>query len=240
MLLSLSLTAQRTDSQATETATATTADEDAESTTGGSLNTAEPISASEVTGSDGSVSTASATKTDFGQSPAGQVVMVTPGAYEGTALYKIGDYVTWGWNYTNLQADPTAGIDVILSCSVATQTWTLASNMSFETEGSFTWDSREQETDASQPLLTEMYTLVIADAEAGISATAEAGYLSPFSGFTFGMYAAQPYTPLSDWECAICNSAPGLDGGAAGLAVMVSTMTVVGFTWFVTGFGVAM
>jgi hypothetical protein len=179
------------------------------------------------------------TRVEFApEDPAGSVVMMTPATTTGTPIFKIRDFVTFGWSYTNLQGTPTA-IDVILSCSAATETWTLTSNMTFQTSASYVWDSNVQATAVESPLLTEMYTLIIADADTGPSATAEAGYLAVFSNLRFGLYHPARYTPLSEWECGTCNAAvPGLDKNAMRLALGMSAITVFSFTWFVTGFGV--
>jgi len=188
-------------------------------------------------GSGSKKTSATATHTDYdARDPAGSVVMVTPATTEGTQLYKIGDYVTWGWNYTNLQGAPTA-IDVLVSCSAATETWTLTQNMTFATLGSYTWDTGAyQQTAVASPLLTEEYTLVIYDADSSVSATAEAGYLGPYTGFTFGMYEGQSYTPLSEWTCATCSAAMGdTEKRVIGFAVSMAAVTVLSFTWFVAG-----
>lgn len=164
--------------------------------------------------------------------------MLTPTTTSGTQLYMIGDYVTWGWNYTDLLGTPTA-IDVLVSCSTATETWTLTQNMTFETLGSFTWDTGAyQQTAVASPLLTEMYTLIIYDADSSISATADPGYLGTYDGFTFGLYTNKPYTPLADWVCVTCSAASSdLDRHALGAVLAMSVITVLSFTWFVTGFG---
>lgn len=184
--------------------------------------------------------TRSPKKTEFDpQDPAAGVVMVTPAITAGTQLYKIGDYITWGWNYTNLQGTPTA-IDLYVKCSEVAQPWTLTQNMSYAEVGAYTWDTNQFQKDhATAPLLTEQYTLVIADADGGISATPEPGYLAPYSGFQFGLYTKQAYTDSGDgWQCASCSGAmSGLDNRAVSVAVVTSVATVVGFTWFVAGFG---
>ena len=169
----------------------------------------------------------------------GSVHMVTPAATAGSALYKIGDQVTWGWNYTDLQGKPTA-IDVLVSCSKASATWTLTQNMTFATKGSYTWDTDAyQHTAIESPLLTEEYTLVIYDAESSISATAEPGYLAPFTGFTFGLYTPRPYTPLGEWKCATCSAGVSdMERRGLGVVLAMSLVTVLSFTWFVTGLGV--
>lgn len=173
------------------------------------------------------------------QDPAGSVVMVTPAITMGSQLYKIKDYVTFGWNYTNLQGTPTA-IDVLAACSKASNTWTLTQNMTFETAGSFTWDTGAYQATAVQsPLLTEEYTLIIYDAESSVSATAEAGYLAPFTGFKFGLYLPKPYQPLGEWKCSTCSAGvSATDRRALGAALAMSVLTVLSFTWFVTGLGV--
>ncbi|KAK6210160.1 hypothetical protein QIS74_11744 [Colletotrichum tabaci] len=236
--------ASRTGATATPTATGT-----AEGTrTGGArttnLNTAQ---GSTGTGTARGTQTGTGTRTGTGQSkstafdetdPQGSVVMITPAATaQSINLYKIGDFVTWGWNYTNLQATPTA-IDVLVSCSSMAQTWTLTQNMSFAQPASFTWDSSVQKTDASAPLRNDEYTLVIYDAESSVSATAAAGYLGVSNSFKFGMYLPQEYKPLNEWNCAVCKSAaPSLNSKAIGMAMGMSMVTVASFTWFVAGLG---
>lgn len=163
--------------------------------------------------------------------------MLTPTALPGsTPLYKIGNEIEWGWNYTSLRGTPTA-IDVIASCSKASTTWVLASNMTFATSANFTWDTSKEADDNDNPLLTELYTLIVKDSDAEMSDTPEAGYLGVYSGFTFGLYAPQPYTPMADWKCVACNSAPTLGSQALGMALMMSFISVLSFTWFVTGLG---
>ncbi|KAK0637281.1 hypothetical protein B0T17DRAFT_105392 [Bombardia bombarda] len=212
-------------------------------TTGHNLNTAHaPTSGTGTnTGTGGTRSTTSAPKqTQFNpQDPAGGIVMLTPSAAQGTQLYKIGDHVTWGWNYTNLQGTPTA-LDVLVSCSIAKQTWTLTQNMTFKTAGSFTWDTGAyQQTGVAKPLLTEEYNLIIYDADSSISAAPEPGYLQPFTGLKFGLYAPQSYTSIADgWQCATCSAAMGaLERRGLGAAVAMSAVTIVSFTWFVVGWG---
>ncbi|KAK3301594.1 uncharacterized protein B0T15DRAFT_317007 [Chaetomium strumarium] len=191
-------------------------------------------------GTGNSTRTRAPKKTTFNeQDPPGGVVMITPAVTAGYQLYKIGDYVTWGWNYTNLQANPTA-IDIYVKYSSVAQPWTLTQNMSFASPGSYTWDTGAyQSSHVANPLLTEEYTLVIADADGGISATAEPGYLAPFSGFIFGLYEPQEYHNNTDgYQCASCSGAmSGLDTRAVGAAVVMSALTVLSFTWFVMGFG---
>lgn len=155
-----------------------------------------------------------------------------------TVLFKIGDKIELGWNYTSLQITPTA-IDVLLSCSVASETWTLTSNMTFETDVSYTWDSSKESKNAETPLLTEMYTLIIKDSDVEVSEVPEAGKLGANQDFKFGLYYPVDYTPWSEWECAGCSGATAsFDGQAVRLAFIMCTVTVFTFTWFVTGWGI--
>ncbi|KIH93690.1 hypothetical protein SPBR_04360 [Sporothrix brasiliensis 5110] len=226
---------------AQETSTTTTATKDGKTTTG--KDTAK-VTPTDKNGNTATLNkTVEATRTTFNPvDPAGGVVMVTPATTANFQLYKIGDFVTWAWNYTGLQATPTA-IDVLASCSFATRTFTLTQNMTFQTLGSYTWDTGAyQSSNVASPLLTEQYTLIIYDAESSVSATAEAGYLDTYDGFTFGMYAPQSYTPLSEgWMCATCSGAlSDTERRALGFALTMSIITVVSFTWFVTGMHVAL
>ncbi|KAH7127696.1 hypothetical protein EDB81DRAFT_809881 [Dactylonectria macrodidyma] len=170
--------------------------------------------------------------------PAGGVTMQTPvTTAQATPLYKIGDYVTFGWNYTSLQGTPSA-VDVLVSCSAASETWTLTTNMTFKTKAEFVWDTEAEATNADSPLPVNLYTLIIKDSDTSITDTADAGYLAVYSGLQFGLYTGRPYTPLSDWQCVGCNAAPpSIDRHAITMAVTVSVITIASFTWFVTGLG---
>jgi hypothetical protein len=118
--------------------------------------------------------------------------MLTPAVTASTTYYKIGDEVTFGWNYTSLIVTPSA-IDVLVSCSTAT--YTIASNMSAKAM-SVKWNTSEDMSGADA-LGTNYYTLAVFDAGQPVTAIPKAGYLSSFNQFRFGMYLPQPYTPLS-------------------------------------------
>jgi hypothetical protein len=111
--------------------------------------------------------------------------------------------------------------------------------MTFATSGAITWDTGAYQTTAvASPLLTEEYTLIIFDADSSISATAEAGYLAPYEGFVFGLYTPKPYQPLGEWRCATCSGAVSdMERRALWAAAAMSVVTVLSFTWFVTGIG---
>jgi len=116
--------------------------------------------------------------------------MVTPNALAGDQLYKVGDYVTFAWNYTSLSVTPSA-IDVLASCSANQATYTIAVNMSAQ-ETKIVWDTKNTPS-GQAPFLTEKYTLLIYDAESSVTAAPRPGYLGVFNQFSFGMYTPQPY-----------------------------------------------
>lgn len=196
------------------------------------------------TATDGATSNSTRTsapkKTQFNpQDPAGGVAMITPSVMDGLQLYKIEDKIKWVWNYTNLQGKPAA-IDVYIKCSKVAQPWTLTQNMSFAEPATFVWDTDAfKKKSVATPLLTEQYTLVIADSDGGISAAPEAGFLAPFSGISFGLYEKKAYHDNGDgYQCASCSGAmSGLDTRAVGVAMAMSAVTVLSFTWFVVGVG---
>jgi hypothetical protein len=166
--------------------------------------------------------------------------MLTPNIMSGSQFYKIGDYVTFAWNYTSLSATPTA-INIMATCTANQQLYTLAVNQTVgNATGAVTWDTGAyQSTALSDPLLTEVYTLIIYDAASSISATAQAGYLAVYDQYSFGMYTPQPYTPLNEFKCATCSGAlSDMERRALGMVFGMAMITVLSFTWFVGGLGV--
>ncbi|RDA87512.1 hypothetical protein CP532_1636 [Ophiocordyceps camponoti-leonardi (nom. inval.)] len=210
-------------------------------------NTAEPTSdkptgSDKASGSDKPSPTKEdgekATHTEFppDAAPAG-VNMLTPlPNIQPLPLYRIGETVTWGWNYTSLLATPTA-IDVLISCSVAAETWTLTNNMSFTTSVNYIWDTNIQANMVEKPLLTEKYTLIVKDSDVDINSPPQPGYLGVVKNFfNFGLYAGKPYTPFSEWKCTVCSGADTLSDRQTGrLALIMSFLTVISYTWFVAG-----
>ncbi|KAH7321934.1 hypothetical protein BKA65DRAFT_91283 [Rhexocercosporidium sp. MPI-PUGE-AT-0058] len=189
----------------------------------------------------GTKKTSSATrKTSYdARLPAGGISLLTPDA-RSTSYYKIGDQVTFAWNYTSLSATPTA-INILASCSANSQTYTLAMNQTVaNATGALTWDTGAYQATAVQnPLLTQTYTLIIYDADTSVSAAAAAGYLAPFNSYQFGMYVPQAYTPIGEFKCATCSGALGdLERRALGMVLGMGVLTVLSFTWFVGGAGV--
>ncbi|CAG8231276.1 unnamed protein product [Penicillium salamii] len=168
---------------------------------------------------------------------AGGVSMITP-ASSSTTYYKIGQDVTFVWNYTSLSVTPSA-VNVVASCSLNSQAYTLTSNMSVEQTGSVVWDTGKYQKTATIPLLTASYTLFIYDTSKELGDTASAGYLSSQIGYSFGMYSPQPYTSLGSFECVTCNGALSATSRQAlkftfGMAVI----TFASFTWFAGSAGV--
>ena len=181
--------------------------------------------------------------------------MITPPAIAGLQLYKVGDFVTFAWNYTSLVVTPSA-VDIIASCSANSQAYTIATNQTVGPTGAVTWDTRQSAT-ATAPFLTEKYTLIIYDAAKGVSATAQAGYLGTFNQFVFGMYTPQHYVPLdrksgcsliglekslitaAEWVCVTCSSAlSDTERQTMGFMFTMGAITVLTFTWFAGGSGV--
>ena len=161
-------------------------------TTGGSTITSGPSasrSTARVTGSRNSTRTSAIDP----RLPPGGVAMVTPNIIFGAQYYKVGDFLTFAWNYTSLSVTPS-GVDVLASCATNSQMYTLAMNQSVEATGSVTWDTGASQT---VPFLTGTYTLIIHDAAKDVTASPQAGLLGTFSQFTFGMYIPQAYVPLN-------------------------------------------
>ncbi|KAK7544303.1 uncharacterized protein J3D65DRAFT_609149 [Phyllosticta citribraziliensis] len=164
--------------------------------------------------------------------------MITPAATDQSSFYKIGDWVSFAWNYTSLSVTPKH-INVLASCSKNQETYTLASNMSVEKTGMIYWDTGEYQKTATKSLIMETYTLIVYDADSSISATAAPGYLGVADTFYFGMYLPQAYTPRSEWSCAGCSAGnPSLERQTLGFLFGSFAITVITFTWFVIGAGV--
>ncbi|KAL8986846.1 MAG: hypothetical protein Q9169_008751, partial [Polycauliona sp. 2 TL-2023] len=120
--------------------------------------------------------------------------MITPSAIAQTSYYKVGDYVTFAWNYTSLSVEPPK-IDVFVSCQANSATYAISNNASFEPTGSVVWDTKP-EASGTAPLLTETYTLIIHDASKDVTSVPQAGHLGSYNQFRFGMYTPQPYMSL--------------------------------------------
>ncbi|KAF2280211.1 uncharacterized protein EI97DRAFT_429969 [Westerdykella ornata] len=159
--------------------------------------------------------------------PAGGISMITPAALAGPQYYKVGEWVTFAWNYTSLSVTPSA-IDVLASCSANQATYTLAVNQSVQETGVVLWDTGAYQSTAKVPLLTEMYTLVIYDSNGSPTDTPKAGYLGAYKQFIFGMYTPHAYVPLKDFTCPNCNP------NAAFSSMEALTLKMLGFTCMTT------
>jgi len=80
-------------------------------------------------------------------------MMITPSALAAPSYYKIGDFVTFAWNYTSLSVTPSA-IDVVASCQRNEQIYTIAANQSINGTQAVTWDTGNYQGTATVPLLT--------------------------------------------------------------------------------------
>ena len=168
--------------------------------------------------------------------PPGGVSMITPAALAGQQYYKVGDYVTFAWNYTSLSNTPSA-IDVLASCSLNSATYTIAGNVSVEETQSLIWDTGASQTN-TQPFPVASYNLIIHDSSQDIDAVPSAGDLGSYNQYVFGMYTGQPYVPLNEFRCATCSGAMSIhEKQAFGVLLFTSLVTVLSFTWFANGFG---
>ena len=165
--------------------------------------------------------------------------MITPAPTASASYYKIGDYVTFAWNYTSLLASPSA-VDIVASCSGNQQTYTIQMNQTISNATqAVTWDTAAYQTDnPALPLAQDFYTLIIYDAASAVTAFPQAGYLAPQSQFTFGMYTKEPYSdsPTSGTMCPTCSGAlSSSERQALGLMLVMGTITTLSFTCFLGG-----
>ncbi|KAF3002024.1 hypothetical protein E8E13_008592 [Curvularia kusanoi] len=167
--------------------------------------------------------------------PAGGISLVTPNALAGSQFYKVGDFVTFAWNYTSLSVTPSA-IDILATCTANQATYTIAVNQS-ASETQVVWDTKNT-PQGQKPFLTEKYTLLIYDAESSVSAAPRAGYLGVFNNFQFGMYTPQPYVPFAEYTCANCNGALSQFEKMTLKALLLTTGTTIGsLAYFTYTFG---
>ncbi|KAL3491998.1 hypothetical protein BJX62DRAFT_203736 [Aspergillus germanicus] len=170
------------------------------------------------------------------RSPPGGISILTPAA-TSTTYYKVGDTLTFVWNYTSLEITPTA-VNVIASCSINSATYTISSNMSVSETQSVEWDTGKYQANATIPLLTATYTLIVYDESKDVDDVASAGELSSQNRYYFGMYISQPYVDLDEYVCATCSGAlSSTESQALKFGVGMALITIATFTWFATGFG---
>lgn len=193
------------------------------------------VAPSTTTNASGSKSSSTKSKKISADAPAGGVAMKTPGVYDGYQIYKIGDPVTFVWNYTSLQVAPTA-INVQAYCTDGAQYFPIMMNASADTTEAI-WDTGAYQSTALSKLPVATYTLFIYDNAYAPTAVASPGHLGSYSGLTFGMYTPKPAIPLASFECATCDpsSASTVDIRALGFLVGMGLVTALSFTWFVAG-----
>ena len=167
--------------------------------------------------------------------------MITPSAIAGPQYYKVGDWITFAWNYTSLSVTPSA-IDILATCTENQATYTIAVNQSVQETGRVEWDTKSYQEDPDRkgpPFLTSTYTLLIYDSDLSVSATAKAGYLGVYNQFTFGMYTPMPYTPwASGYKCATCSGAmPLLDKSTFNVLILTTGTTIASLLYFAHNFG---
>ena len=170
------------DEDAAASSTAVASDSKSKSASASASITGSPSKAN-------STSTHSSNKTTIvdPRQPAGGIALITPAPIDGTQFYKVGEYLTFKWTYTSLIVSPSA-VDILASCAVNQQTYTISTNVSLEETQAVTWDTGGYQASATNPLPVASYTLVIYDAASNVSAVPSAGHLGAYAQYIFGMY----------------------------------------------------
>ncbi|KAJ5895270.1 hypothetical protein N7495_006961 [Penicillium taxi] len=229
-------TASNTDETATGTATGTNSATDGTTGTATGTETGTTTETGKKTTETGKTTKTTSSISIDPAAADGGISMITP-ASSSTTYYKIGQDITFVWNYTSLSVTPS-GIDVIASCSVNKNVYTLTQNMSVAPTGTFIWDTDKYQSSATIPLLTSTYTLFVYDAQKAYTDVGEAGYLSSQVGYSFGMYIPQSYTPLNEFKCATCSGAlSDIQRQGLTFALGMAFISVASFTWFAGTFG---
>lgn len=181
--------------------------------------------------SPGSTTTSNTAPTSFSANlPPGGVSMLQPNIMSPSSYYKIGNYVTFAWNYTSLSVTPTA-VDILATCTANQHTYTLALNQTVPANGTqaVTWDTGDYQATATVPLLTETYTLIIYDAAKSVSSTPSPGYLDTFDTFQFAMYTPQPYVNMSEYTCVTCSAGVStIERQSVAVVALAATFAVLG------------
>ena len=189
--------------------------------------------ATQTSSGSGTTTTTNTAPTSFSANlPPGGVSMLQPNIMSPSSYYKIGNYVTFAWNYTSLSVTPTA-VDILATCTANQYTYTLALNQTVPANGTqaVTWDTNGYQATATVPLLTETYTLIIYDAAKSVSATPSAGYLDTFDTFQFAMYTPQPYVNMSEYTCVTCSAGVStIERQSIAVVGLAATLAVLGAT----------
>lgn len=130
--------------------------------------------------------------------PAGGIAMTMP-PLQSTSFYKISpsDYITFGWNFTNLSVQPTSLTVAAVGANGNTYPVGPTNGVIPGNAQSVVWYPYGYQTaNPNLPLAQASYTLHIWGG-GGPSAGPTPGYLAPYSGLVFAMYTPQAYTPLT-------------------------------------------
>ena len=233
----------------------------ASTTSGSTSSSLSGSSGASTTSGSGTVSTrsGSSTRSASGMTtfdprlPAGGVQMLVPAPISGQQYYKVGETVTFAWNYTSISVLPTA-VDVLATCTQNSALYTLAVNQtviqgpggksngtaSNGTSGdssreTATWDTGAYAATATVGLPNAVYTLIIYDASKPSSAIASPGYLATYQQYTFGLYNPQSYNNGTGYNCVTCSkAAAAIEKGflrgiiSVGLAFSLGGMVILG------------
>ncbi|EGO05355.1 hypothetical protein SERLA73DRAFT_174471 [Serpula lacrymans var. lacrymans S7.3] len=163
-------------------------------------------------------------------------ISITQPPMQSTSYYKIApsEYITFGWNFTDLYVTPTS-LTVSAVCEngntypVGPTNGIIPGNAQ-----SVVWYPYGYQTaNPSMPLAQASYTLHIWG-DSGPSAAAQPGYLSPNSGLEFAMYTPQAYTPIdSGWQCAGCSGSASQYVAHPAFAGLIATILIM----FLSGYG---
>lgn len=172
-------------------------------------------------------------------------MIINPAITAGPQYYKVGNTISWTWNYTNLVATPSA-IDILATVTPAggktiPSPYTLALNESWSPTQTFKWDSGDFNSKTALPVGT--YTLIVYDAAApsAQSSSPTPGFLATWNQLYFGMYPPQQYTPLADplTVCATCNAAGSrMERLTLRFLFGMVSVTIGSLLWFAGGWGV--
>ncbi|KAF8325804.1 uncharacterized protein EI90DRAFT_3071792 [Cantharellus anzutake] len=145
--------------------------------------------------------------------PVGGISFTKPPA-TAVSYYKLATNIpiTIGWNLTSLYVTPTS-LTFSAFCSSNGNTYPVGPTSVPGTVTELTWTPWTYQTGAvgvQTPLIQGTYTLQVQD-ERGTTALGSPGLFQYNDQMTFAFYTPQPYTPLSEWQCASCQK------GAAGM-----------------------
>ncbi|KAL4067246.1 hypothetical protein V8B97DRAFT_943023 [Scleroderma yunnanense] len=166
----------------------------------------------------------------------GEIIFTQP-LVQSSSYYKIasGEYVTFGWNFTQLYVTPMS-LTVSAVCENG-NTYPIG-----PTDGVIPGNAQSvvwypygyQTANPAVPLAQASYTLQIWG-DGGPSAAATPGYLDANSGLMFALYTPQPYTPLSDgWQCVGCGGALAQVVAHPASIALVTTLLIVFLSGFTT------